>query len=84
MGQLMDEPLKFCLALNGGEQNEIEYYYGRDNAGCLLRVNQERAEEMASGPPPPVLPEFKRCAIVSDFTGIVKRTTFKLYDYKEQ
>ena len=37
--QLMDEPIRFYLPMNGGQLNEIEYYYGRENAGCHIKVN---------------------------------------------
>ena len=45
-------------------------------------INNERAEQMLSGPPPPEPPEFKRSSIISDFTGTVKSTLFELYDNK--
>ena len=78
----MDDPIKFYLPMNGDQYNEIEYYVDR-NGDCSFKVNNERVEQMLSGPPPPELPEFKRGDIISDFSGTIKSTTFELYDYKE-
>ena len=70
--------------MNGDQINFIEYYYGHFNAGCHLKVNHQRVEEMASGPEPKEPPAFLRGQITTNFEGHLKYTDYLIFNQKLQ